>query len=61
MLHHKINILRLCRLCGKEKQLGTDLFIDKIKGSVLISIMNKYFAKEVSIQINTTLNTSIHI
>ncbi|XP_043258807.1 zinc finger protein 567-like [Colletes gigas] len=46
MMLHKMN-LKLCRLCGKEKQHGTDLFTDKVKGSVLISIINKYFSKEV--------------
>lgn len=43
---HKINS-KLCRLCGKEKQQGTDLFKDKVKGAVLISIINKYFSKEI--------------
>ncbi|XP_014215930.1 zinc finger protein 184-like [Copidosoma floridanum] len=47
MMLHKVNALRVCRLCGKEKQLGTDLFEDKIKGSVIISIINKYFAKDI--------------
>ncbi|OXU26793.1 hypothetical protein TSAR_006079 [Trichomalopsis sarcophagae] len=47
MMLHKMTTLKLCRLCGKEKQQGTDLFKDKIKGSVLISIINKYFAKEI--------------
>jgi hypothetical protein len=47
MMLHKITP-HLCRLCGKENQQGTDLFQDKIKGSVLISIINKYFAKEVN-------------
>ncbi|KAK9303247.1 hypothetical protein QLX08_005013 [Tetragonisca angustula] len=46
MMLHKTN-LKLCRLCGKEKQQGTDLFSDKVKGSVLMSIINKYFSKEV--------------
>ncbi|XP_076236901.1 uncharacterized protein LOC143180810 [Calliopsis andreniformis] len=46
MMLHKTN-LKLCRLCGKEKQQGTDLFIDKAKGAVLMSIINKYFLKEV--------------
>ncbi|XP_078042141.1 uncharacterized protein LOC144472701 [Augochlora pura] len=45
MLHS--SSLKLCRLCGKEKLQGTDLFTDKIKGTVLISIINKYFSKEV--------------
>ena len=48
---HKITTPNLCRLCGKEKSQGTDLFKDNVKGSVLISIINKYFAKEVSITI----------
>lgn len=43
---HKIS-LRLCRLCGKEKPRGTDVFKDKVKGAVLVSIINKYFPKEV--------------
>ncbi|KAL7287998.1 hypothetical protein TKK_0018050 [Trichogramma kaykai] len=42
-MHHP---LQLCRMCGKEKPLGTDLFTDKMKGSVLLSIINKYFVKE---------------
>lgn len=46
MMLHKIN-LKLCRLCGKEKQQGTDLLTDKVKGTVLMSIINKYFSKEV--------------
>ena len=46
MMSHKIN-LKLCRLCGKEKQQGTDLFADKIKGTVLMSVIKKYFSKEV--------------
>ncbi|XP_015600350.1 zinc finger protein 16 isoform X2 [Cephus cinctus] len=48
MMLHKVS-MRLCRLCGKEKQQGTDVFKDKIKGAVLISIINKYFSKEVII------------
>lgn len=52
MMMHKANI-KLCRLCGKEKQQGTDLFTDKVKGIVLMSLINKYFSKEVYIkQIN---------
>ncbi|XP_057325163.1 zinc finger protein 561-like [Microplitis mediator] len=43
---HKIS-LKLCRLCGKEKSRGTDVFKDKIKGAVLVSIINKYFPKEI--------------
>ncbi|XP_066597645.1 uncharacterized protein [Prorops nasuta] len=46
MMLHKINS-KVCRLCGKEKQQGTDVFKDKVKGAVLISIINKYFPKEV--------------
>ncbi|XP_053981119.1 zinc finger protein 84-like [Hylaeus volcanicus] len=45
-MFHKIN-LKLCRLCGKERQQGTNLFTDKTKGTVLMSIINKYFSKEV--------------
>lgn len=45
MMLHKTS--KLCRLCGKEKQQGTDLFTDKVKGTVLMSIINKYFSKEV--------------
>ncbi|XP_011502947.1 PREDICTED: zinc finger protein 184-like [Ceratosolen solmsi marchali] len=57
MLVHKITTFKLCRLCGKKKQQGTDLFEDKIKGSVLISIINKYFAKEIiSISISDNLS-----
>lgn len=41
--------LKLCRLCGKEKPQGTDVFKDKIKGAVLVSIINKYFPREVRI------------
>ncbi|KAG7209032.1 hypothetical protein KM043_015196 [Ampulex compressa] len=52
MMLHKVNC-KLCRLCGKEKQQGTDVFKDKVKGAVLISIINKYFSKEV-INILTT-------
>ncbi|CAG5097407.1 Protein of unknown function [Cotesia congregata] len=43
---HKIG-MKLCRLCGKEKARGTDVFEDKIKGAVLVSIINKYFSKDV--------------
>ncbi|KAK0082881.1 hypothetical protein PV325_009709 [Microctonus aethiopoides] len=43
---HKMD-LKLCRLCGKEKPQGTDVFKDKIKGAVLVSIINKYFPREV--------------
>ncbi|XP_063972606.1 zinc finger protein 229-like isoform X1 [Diachasmimorpha longicaudata] len=43
---HKISS-KLCRLCGKEKARGTDVFKDKIKGAVLVSIINKYFPREV--------------
>ncbi|XP_043276458.1 zinc finger protein 1 homolog [Venturia canescens] len=46
MMHHKL-CSKLCRLCGKEKQRGTDVFKDKVKGAVLCSIINKYFSKEV--------------
>lgn len=46
---HKIS-LKLCRLCGKEKHQGTDVFKDKVKGAVLISIINKYLSKEVKEQ-----------
>lgn len=46
MMMHKAN-MKLCRLCGKEKQQGTDLFMDKVKGIVLMSLINKYFSKEV--------------
>lgn len=52
MMHHKVSS-KLCRLCGKEKQQGTDVFKDKVKGAVLISIINKYFSKEV-INISST-------
>lgn len=47
---HKMSS-KLCRLCGKEKQQGTDVFKDKVKGAVLVSIINKYFSKEVIIYI----------
>ncbi|XP_074095896.1 uncharacterized protein LOC141525340 [Cotesia typhae] len=43
---HKIG-MKLCRLCGKEKARGTDVFEDKIKGAVLVSIINKYFSNDV--------------
>ncbi|XP_012256864.2 zinc finger protein 62-like isoform X1 [Athalia rosae] len=46
MMPHKVPI-KLCRLCGKEKHLGTEVFKDKVKGAVLISIINKYLSKEV--------------
>lgn len=49
MMMHKVN-MKLCRLCGKEKQQGTDLFTDKVKGIVLMSLINKYFSKEVYIR-----------
>ncbi|XP_012280812.1 oocyte zinc finger protein XlCOF28 isoform X3 [Orussus abietinus] len=52
MMLHKINST-LCRLCGKDKQQGTDVFKDKVKGAVLVSIINKYFSKEV-INISST-------
>ncbi|XP_035728109.1 zinc finger protein 551-like isoform X1 [Vespa mandarinia] len=52
MMLHKMSS-KLCRLCGKEKQQGTDVFKDKVKGAVLISIINKYFSKEV-INISTS-------
>lgn len=48
MMLHKMSS-KLCRLCGKEKQQGTDVFKDKVKGAVLVSIINKYFSKEVII------------
>lgn len=50
MMLHKMSS-KLCRLCGKEKQQGTDVFKDKVKGAVLVSIINKYFSKEVIIYI----------
>ncbi|XP_046411182.1 zinc finger protein 418 isoform X1 [Neodiprion pinetum] len=46
MMFHKVP-LKLCRLCGKETRQGTDVFKDKVKGAVLISIINKYLSKEV--------------
>lgn len=48
MMLHKISELKLCRLCGKDKPQGTDLYKDKLKCSVLISIINKYITKEAS-------------
>lgn len=52
MMFHKVSP-KLCRLCGKEKQQGTDVFKDKVKGAVLVSIINKYLSKEV-ISISTS-------
>ena len=49
MMLLKLTNMTVCRLCGKETQQGTDMFKDKSKGSVLISIINKYFSKEVII------------
>lgn len=54
MMLHNANV-KLCRLCGKEKLQGTDLFTDKIKGTVLISIINKYFSKEVRLTIHCNI------
>lgn len=59
MMLHKASS-KLCRLCGKEKQQGTDLFQDKVKGTVLMSIINKYFSKEV-INISHTDAFSKHV
>ncbi|KAJ8680469.1 hypothetical protein QAD02_016256 [Eretmocerus hayati] len=60
MMFHKQSVFRLCRLCGKEKQQGTDLFNDKSRGSVLLSIINKYFAKEIiSITLTDRLSKNV--
>lgn len=49
MMLHKMIAAKPCRMCGKENLQGTDLFSDKVKGSVLISMIDKYFPKDVSL------------
>ncbi|XP_034945235.1 zinc finger and BTB domain-containing protein 49-like [Chelonus insularis] len=51
---------KLCRLCGKEKLEGVDVFTDKMRGAVLVSIINKYFPKEV-MNISTSDNFSKYV